>query len=62
MSFQAQPTVAGNYRVKQYNSNGYWKYISDGTRWIQLDILEQNSDTELFKVYYLCIRTHLTAC
>ena len=58
MSFQSQPTVAGTYRVKQYNGNGYWKYISDGTRRIQLDSLDENSDQ--FKVYYLY--TSLTAC
>jgi choline dehydrogenase-like flavoprotein len=34
--------------VKQYNSNGYWKYISDGSRWIQLESpLDGSSD--LFK-------------
>ena len=57
MSFQAQPTVAGTYRVKQYNSNDYWKYISDGTLWIKLDSLDENSD--LFKVYDLFNHTHL---
>ena len=60
MPFQAQPTVDGTYRVKQYNSNNYWKYVSDGTRWIQLDSLDENSD--LFKVYKPCNLTHLTAC
>jgi hypothetical protein len=49
MSFQAQPTVAGTYLVKQYNSNNYWKYISSGARSIQLDSLDENSD--LFKVF-----------
>ena len=58
MSFQAQPTVTGTYRIKQYNSNGYWKYISDRTRWIQLDSLDQKS--YLFKVYYLCNLTYST--
>ena len=48
MSFQARPTVAGTYRVKQYNSNGYWKYVSDGTLWIQLDSRDKGSDQ--FKV------------
>ena len=50
MPFQGEPTVAGTYRVKQYSSNYYWKYISDpdGTRWIQVDSLDENSD--LFKV------------
>ena len=57
MSFQAQPTVTGTYLVKQYNDNRYWKYISNGTRWIQLDSLDPNSN--LFKVCYLCNLTHL---
>ena len=51
MSFQGQPTAAGTYRVKQYNGNSYWKYVSDGTRWIQLDSLDKNSDSDLFKVH-----------
>ena len=59
MSFQGQPTVAGTYRVKQHNSSGYWKYISDETRWIQLDSLDESSD--LFKVQCFC-HTHLTVC
>ena len=56
MSFQAQLTVAGTYRVKQHNSNVYWKYISDGTpsSWIQFVSIDKNSDlTDLFKVYYI---------
>jgi hypothetical protein len=58
MTFQAQPTVAGTYRVKHYNSDIYWKYISNGARWIQVNPLDENSD--LFKVYdYLC---SLTPC
>jgi hypothetical protein len=57
MSFKAQPTEAGTYLVKQYNSNNYWKYISSGTRSIQLDSLDE--DSNLFKVYYLCNFTRL---
>ena len=58
MSFQAEPTVAGTYRVKQADTDGYWKYIPEGTPWIQLDhSLDKNSD--LYKVYYPCNRTNL---
>ena len=58
MPFQAQPTVAGTYRVKLFDTNGYWKYKCDGIRYIELDFsLDKNSD--LFKVYYPCNPTHL---
>lgn len=60
MSFQGQPTAGGTYLVKQYNGNNYWKYVSDRTRWIQLDPLDKNSD--LFKVHCFYPHSHLTAC
>ena len=45
MSFQAQPTTAGTYRVKVHGSNKdrYWKYIPDTERWIQLNAVDKSN-------------------
>jgi len=58
MSFQAQPTVEGVYRIKVYGTtaNAYWKYIWDGqpwthmsvqSPWIKMTTVDESSD--LFK-------------
>ncbi|KAK7463480.1 hypothetical protein VKT23_006829 [Stygiomarasmius scandens] len=45
MSFLAQPTKAGTYRVKVYDSDKdrYWKYIPDRDRWVQLATVDEST-------------------
>jgi len=45
MSFLAQPTKAGTYRIKVYDSDKdrYWKYIPDRDRWVQLTAIDEST-------------------
>lgn len=62
MAFQAQPTVAGVYRVKVYGTDRdcYWKYISDATRWISLQTVDESNnqfnviDTSVYTWIFIC--------
>ena len=63
MSFQPQPTKAGTYRVKVYNTDKdhYWKYIPDSDCCIQLSAVDESDKPSniQFKVVNMSFVTHI---